>query len=339
MKVLQIIDSLNVGGAERMFVTLTNLLHKKEVDVHYLVFTPNTTLEKDILKDVTKVSYQRNSKYSYKSLRALSKIISHYDIVHVHMRHVFRYVQLVAKLFGISSKIILHDHSNNTQKLLFQLDGFFKPKYYIGVSETVTDWFQKKIQLSSTQVFVLPNCIVKEEYSKNNNKGFVLVGNIKSEKNQLFALKLLTKIDAELTLIGNIQDKVYHQELLNFIETNRLKNRVHFLHNLTAVQKELTNFKFGLHTSEKESGPIVLIEYVAQNLPFLAYKTGEVSDILYKDLPSFFVTNFNEEEWIRRIQAIETKEVENFNEIYQRNFSPENYTTKCLKIYQQIINS
>ena len=70
------------------------------------------------------------------------------------------------------------------------------------------------------------------------------------------------------------------------------------------MQHLLPQFDLAIHASKSESGPLVLIEYMAQSLPFITYKTGEVANQLKKDLPEFIMQNFDDNEWAQHIKVL-----------------------------------
>ena len=108
MRVLQIIDTLDIGGAERVFVDISNLLHQKKIDISVLTFVDGGELKSSLYKGIPHVKFKRTHKLNIYSAYQLSKIIKKYDILHVHMRHVYRYVKFICLLFNVKSKIILH---------------------------------------------------------------------------------------------------------------------------------------------------------------------------------------------------------------------------------------
>lgn len=341
MKVLQIIDSLDTGGAERVFVDLVNLLFESnKVEVSVLTFNADGNLYSLINKKIVKVSFQRDNKFNIQTAYKLSKILKDYDLIHIHMRQVYRYVKVVSLIFGIKTKLILHDHygsisEDKTVPKFFNT--ILKPKYYIGVSEELIQWAREKVKIKN--VYKLSNIIIKENDLPISGKkeGIVIVGNIKPIKNQLFAIQFAALLKKKLTIIGEIHDLLYFDILMKEIRTLNYESKVHFLNGVHHIQRLLPNFEFGLMTSKSESGPLVLIEYLAQDLPFLAYETGDVSQSLKEILPNFFVNNFDIKEWEHRIidHQIENR---NLVEVYLDNYSPNKYINECIKIYQNIVN-
>lgn len=341
MKVLQVIDQLGVGGAERVVIDLSNILHNNSINVSFLVLLRKTNQDILLNKNIPKFYLKRKSKFSVKYLFRLSKILKNYDIIHVHMRHTFRYVQLASKLFGINSKVILHDHSSKTNiefNVPFLLNSFLKPKYYISVSNELTNWCKNKLKLNnSNNIFLLSNIVVKQIVNEPvNRNGWVVVGNIKPSKNQLFAVNLAAKCNKKLTIIGKIQDQKYYDRITEVIKVNKQEQKINFIHNENNTQQLMNQFELGLMTSTSESGPLVLIEYLAQSLPFMSYNTGEVSSILSNNIPEFFINSFDLALWKSKIDNLPENKID-FDSLYNTYFSPENYSKKCIAIYEKIL--
>ena len=70
------------------------------------------------------------------------------------------------------------------------------------------------------------------------------------------------------------------------------------------IQSKLSNYQIAIHVAHSESGPLVLMEYLIQGLPFLAHKTGEVADVLYSELPECFVNSLEKHEWNRKLEFL-----------------------------------
>jgi len=163
------------------------------------------------------------------------------------------------------------------------------------------------------------------------------VSKYKKVKNNLFAIKLAKKANKSLLLVGKNQDKNYYSELTAAIDDNPIIINS----DISEAQPILHTAKLGLHTSISETGPLVLIEYLAQKLPFLAYKTGEVANILAPYFPQYFMDNFNEQEWSDRIETLlkTQPDTNKMEEIFERYFGKEQYYTKLNTIYQCVITS
>ena len=339
-KILQVIDTLGIGGAEQVCITLANLLFDSQVFVNVLVLNSSGVLYSQLNNKIDCHNLHKKSNYSIVSLFKCAAILRDYNMVHVHMRHNYNYVRLVQLLFRIDIKIILHDHYGSIDKdtSVPKFIQYFKPDFYIGVSNSLTHWAKSKLKLNNNIVFSLPNCIIKQEPGQvyEERQGLVCVGNIKPIKNQLFAIQLAHKLNKELTIFGIIQDKVYFKILKDEIKRLNLENRIYFIHDCSNIQKELFKYEFAIHVAKSESGPLVLAEYLAQGIPFLSYKTGEIAHNIAKELPELIMANFNMDEWEVSINNTKDK-VYNFDAVFENYFSSKKYIKRCLNIYDTII--
>lgn len=345
MKVLQVIDKLNIGGAERLFVDLSNVLsNQKGISVEVLTFLGNGPLDSQLDHSIKKNIFLRTKKFNLIEYYKLSSILKKFDIIHVHMRHNYRYIFLVMKLFSVKSKIILHDHYGSIlvdQQVPFLLNSILKPQYYIGVSKDLCSWAETFLKLDRLKnITLLPNFVVKENISKEEIKpnGIVVVGNIKPIKNQMFAIQLASSLNTNLSIVGQIQDSNYYEELKDKIVELNLQENVKFHHDIKNIQKFIVNFEIGLMTSISESGPLVTIEYLSQNLPFVSNNVGEVSQLLSKKIPEFYCSSFDKNLWIDKIKNVKNSPYD-LSKIYQAHFSTQIYINKCLKLYKNILNA
>lgn len=342
MKVLHIIDTLNPGGAERVCVDLTNLLYQKGFQVSVLTITELGSLKALLDTDIELNNLGRKSKFDLRSMFKLRAILQEFDIIHVHMRYTYQYVRLVAIIFGLKKKIILHDHYGGIgvdHRVPFFLN-ILKPRYYIGVCKELTTWAEQKLRVDPRHVYLLANIVMQAEHIiyPESDTG-VLVANFNRIKNHLFAIQLAEKLKFKLVIYGKIIDPLYFQEITEYVHQRGLSEWIIFIHDEIHVQQHLTKYKFGLHTALSESGPLVLIEFLAQSLPFLAYDTGQVASTIKKDLPDSFVGNFILDDWAVHLQKVLRMDQQCLFEVYKKYFDPQEYVVKCINIYEEILST
>lgn len=342
VKVLQVIDTLNVGGAERVFVDLTNLLYEYNVSVSAMFLLNRGALQKELNPNIETIEIKRKKKFSFKAFLKTAETIRQFQIIHCHLRHTYRYVKLVQRIFFIKTDVILHDHGliKVDKRIPLLLDGFLKPKYYIGVSRELNEWALTALGVADSNISLLENIIRKqpaEPIENGKESGIVLVSNIKPNKNQLFILEVLRELSVPMTFIGGIQDAIYYSGLK---EKSKQMENIKFLTSIDNIQPELRFYRLGLHSSGSETGPLVLIEYLAQGLPFLAYETGEVAKILKPYFPQYFIDNFDRKKWRERILLLleEKSDKSKMQEVFNKHFGSRQYVEKCLKIYTNINN-
>lgn len=345
LRILHVIDKLNLGGAERMCVTVSNLFCSKGYDVTVLELLKDGILQDSLVSGIVKKSLNRKWKFNIVTLIRLANELKAYDIIHVHMRHVYRYVFL-ANLIS-RKKLILHDHSNYfpdswLQRKLFRI--LLKNHTYVVVVDDGYKWACDVLKLSRKNVFKLSNVILKENPPlQAKTSKIVLVSNIKPEKNIEFIVPfarhlLSNNSNVEIDVVGSIVDQKYFEEIISQLKYESFYNRISFITNRTSVQSSLAQYRLGLHFSKRESGPLVLLEYLAQDIPFVSYYTGEISKSLEIDLPLFFLFDFNISMWCKRVNEMWQNNIHhpNLSYIFEKHNNTENYIIQCIQIYQGI---
>jgi glycosyltransferase involved in cell wall biosynthesis len=253
------------------------------------------------------------------------------------MRHTYRYLSLINKLLRLKKKLIFHDHYGSieiNQSKPFHFAKYFAPLYYIGVSDKLTTWGMDIFGMKSNRCSTLVNLPKKYNFNEAKDinvfsKELVIVGNIKPVKNQNFAIDFATMINHKIDIIGKVHD-------LNYFSSLSTSN-VHFNHDVDDVSQVLKDYKFGICTSISESGPLVLLEYLTNGLPFLSVKSGGISEVLAHYLPEYFLDGFVMKDWLDRYNFLNdnysriNKDLVNL--IITKEFSRDNYLNKLLSIY------
>jgi glycosyltransferase involved in cell wall biosynthesis len=349
--IVHVIDTLEAGGAERVLVTLCNIFFEHGHEVAVITTLDKGPLAAQLATGIELKELKRKSKWNLGDMKKLVAWCRPYDIVHVHSSHNLRYVFLAVKVFGLSKRIFFHEHFGNID-IDYSVSWHQKIVYpsvnLIAVSNSLYNWAIDKAKLDPKHVFVLPNTVPRLQTSKqfvegNAVKQLVLVGNFRKAKNLLFAVDMMAvltkKMQVQLTIIGQKNDAAYYQSVIEKIAALGLESNIKLLHECTEVQQLLHQFDMAIHTANTESGPLVLIEYMAQQIPFLTYDTGEVVQQVKNDLPLFVMNSFDLDSWVTRIEQILSHERRSYAEQLDRTFlkyySEESYYHQCMEIYKK----
>ena len=117
MKILQVITSLETGGAEKLITDIVPLLHKQGHQVDVLVFNGRQTAFKTQLENagfkVYSLGKENNSVYNPLYIFKLIPFLRRYDIVHTH-NTACQYFAALAKFIGVrKAKLVTTEHSTN----------------------------------------------------------------------------------------------------------------------------------------------------------------------------------------------------------------------------------
>ena len=343
MKILQVIDQLNIGGAERVVLDMANILCDHNEDVTLLSIRGIGALNDYLDKRIKFVAMERQSKFSLSEMRRFVNIAEQYDIIHVHMRHTMVYIAVASLLKpSLRKRIIFQDHYGDinidkTCALPLRYSIRHCIAAYIGVSQQLIDWAK---HWNVQNCYLLPNIVRKQKFNGPYPlaNGIVSVGNIRSTKNYLYLMKIAKALpDVHFTVYGNRNEPNYYEQVIKEKGAN-----VNIIEGVANVQSLLPNYKIAIHSAPSETGPLVLIEYMAQGIPFITYNTGEVVEQIKKELPELIMDSFEIEKWVKRLQYVEVNYdviKSKLSEVYKKYYSDNKYYLSCKQIYKNVQNS
>jgi glycosyltransferase involved in cell wall biosynthesis len=336
MKVVHVIDRLAIGGAEKALIYATKAIADRNIHTGILLFNSGYQLEKDIDTKVILHVLNRTNKYKPATLLKAHNICKGYDIVHAHLRHVYAYIRLAQIMFGGKYKLILHDHAAITLETPLKLKGLFKPVYYIGVNTEQTYWAQRVLHVKKENIFLHENAVEESRhlYTQSKSNKALLVGNIRSVKNIEFGIELVKGMNWALDIYGNVIEEDYRDKLLSLIGQYNIR----IIEGVTDIDSRYSDYSIAIHCSPKETGPLVLLEYLSAGIPFISYKTGSAAEAIYQYLPELFMDNFEPHKWEQRINEIlsDISLPVKMRMIFKNHFNTGNYVHKCLNIYKSV---
>ena len=115
-----------------------------------------------------------------------------------------------------------------------------------------------------------------ETKKQNNTLDMVLVGRIHPGKGQLDAIKAcevlhINNIDFTLTFLGDIQHKQYYKEILDYLDTSKIKNNINIVGYTKEVPKYLEKSDIFLFPALGEGMSNAIIEALGYGLITLIY--------------------------------------------------------------------
>jgi glycosyltransferase involved in cell wall biosynthesis len=347
LKVLYVIDTLEIGGAESVCLDIFQNGLKYGIKSSLLVIQNIQKTEYDLIDNGNIKYLNRASKWNIVSIFKAAFYLFNFRIIHTHLNHTFRYIKFIKILFFpflFRNKIILHDHSfvdNSEIKKHFHRT-IFIPSFYITVTQEKADSGVLNFGLNHQKTLVLNNLLPDLEIIKKPSSlcpievfkdDLVIVGNVKPVKNHMFAITLAAELNLKLDVIGKIQDQQYFGQLTPFSNS-----KVNFRTDINDVISNLPKYKLGLFTSFNESGPLVLLEYLVSGIPFISTKVGSIGQILYNYYPDFFIENYKISEWKDRVlYLLESDYVvdqDKVNHIFNKHFNRDAYFKKLVEIYK-----
>lgn len=137
MRILQVITSLQIGGAEHVVVHLTKMLRQKGHTVDVVVFNGEETAFMRELKETGCRIYKLGKGfYNLIYIPKLRRIMREYDIIHTHNSS----PQLFAAIanIGLGKVLITTEHSTNNRKREYPMFSFVDKWMYARYAKVVT---------------------------------------------------------------------------------------------------------------------------------------------------------------------------------------------------------
>jgi glycosyltransferase involved in cell wall biosynthesis len=358
IRVIQLIDSLEPGGAERMAITIANGLVDQVAFTGLVVTRLEGGLKNTIDKKVGYTFVNKKNIVDFKAIFCLKDFIkaNNVNIIHAHGSSYF--FAILLKLIFPSLKIFWHDHFGNRVKakenffLLRFLSVFFSGVFT--VNETLKEWAVKKLWVKDVQF--LPNFTLEtEEESVTILKGeagkrIVFLANLHTPKNHLLALKAFMNSEIykdgwTMHLVGKDKLDNYSEVLKNFISHNNLQDSVLIYGSCNDVKCILKQAKVGILVSSYEGFPVTLLEYGMANLIVVCTDVGYCNTIIQNRKTGYLIPPDNSELLKKTFLTIanETKENEvlanNLNTFVEVNYAPEKVIQSIIMGYKKYLSN
>lgn len=304
MRILQIIDSLDAGGAERMAVNYANAL-SKQIEFSGLVVTRKEgALLSQIDKKVSYIYLNKKGIIDLKALFVLRKfaIDNKVEIVHAHSTSFF--LAFLLKLTNLSLKLVWHDHYGDSEFLSKRSTLSLRailPFYngIIAVNQKLKIWAEQKLQIKN--VVYLPNFPSEANKSDSqtilfgiHGKRIVSLANLRVQKNHFLLLEVAKKIkdshpDWTFHLIGKDFEDDYSTQVKNLILDNNLEKTVYLYGSRNDIKNILEQSTIAILTSQSEGLPVALLEYGLYEKPVVVTNVGEIAVVVNDGINGFLV--------------------------------------------------
>lgn len=358
LKVVQLIDTLNVGGAEVLAVNINNLLFEdSEFESFFCVTREEGELKKRIHDKNSYLFLNKKHPLDFKALFKLKKFIKHHkiDIIHAHTNSYFTAVLL--KIIFVNIDIVWHNHTGNFTNLkgkrlwVLKICSLFI-KTIINVNSDLNIWAKNTLYAKRTlYIKNFPAFSITKKTTKLkglNNKRIVIVAGIRRVKNHLNLLKAYKQVydkgfDWTLHIVGELsEEKEYFQEIISFIKLHKLNKNVFLYHGCFDIENILKQSSIGVLSSDAEGLPIALLEYGLIGLPVVVTKVGQCN-VLVEDCFSGFVVEANNPDKFSRalVKLMENSKIridfgDNLKYKVLNEYSKENFVMELKSIYKSL---
>ena len=354
MRVLQLIDSLQTGGAERVAVNIANVLSKKIEYSSLCVTREEGLLKEDVLNTVDYLFLDKKRAIDIKSIKRLIVFIreNKVQIIHAHSSSFF--LATIVKLLNNNIKVVWHDHYGNSEFLQFRKYNVLKicSKYFshiFSVNRTLQTWAIQKLKVK--KVSYLPNfATVNKKLAETNLKGvsgkrIICLANLRSQKDHITLVNAFREVnnqhpDWTLHCVGkNFKDE-YSKLVEDKIKELNLDAFVFLYDSKPDIYNILNQCEIGVLSSISEGLSIALLEYGLSNLAVIATKVGECETVITNKVNGILVDSKSSKKLAKAIilyiesETIRSTHAKRFNQHIKKNYSDNIQIETILKIYK-----
>lgn len=295
MRVLQLIDSLGAGGAERIAVDYANGL-SEQIDLSALVATRQEgALKAQLNGAVAYLFLQRKSALDYKAVFRLKAFVKKNKITIVHAHGTSFFMAFLLKIVSPKIEIIWHEHygGRTTEALLQNWVLFFCSRFFktiLVVNLQLELWVQQTLHFKNA--FFIPNfALLNENHPKVTflqgevGKRIVCLANLKEPKNHIAIVTAFQELGLQqlgwsLHCIGKIYNDNYSDVIQDYILKNSLEESVFLLDVRDDISHILSQATIGVLASTAEGFPVSLLEYGLAKLAVVSTNVGHCSVII-----------------------------------------------------------
>ena len=305
MKILYIINSLSVGGAEKMVIELSREM-SKHANIHVLSLNSsnNEWYEKDLNNSEIKlIKWNCNFYNPLNAFKLINLLLEErYDVVHSHLTYA-QFYGAIASYFVPHVCFVTTEHSSNNnrrnRKIFKYFDRWLYHRYrrVFSISMTAKSELIKWLDIreKDCKFSVFPNAVNINFFSKSKsveraNTGFsendfilMMVGRLADAKDPTTIMRALVALPEKYKLIL-IGDGPCRHDFEQDAKKIGVEKRVFFIGTKKNISEWLKIADIYIQSSHWEGMPTALLEAMAAGILVIASNVAGNKDVLPNDM-------------------------------------------------------
>jgi glycosyltransferase involved in cell wall biosynthesis len=357
MKVLQVINSLTAGGAQKLIADFVPIMNEKGVATDVLLFNEDKGPFLEILfkKNVSVFNIKSKHLYSPFNVFKAAKYFDKYDIIHTHLFPATYWTSLakMARPVNRRAKYVLTEHSNSngrfTKPYLRPVDKFIYSRFdaLIAISESVKEVLWNRT--GHPDIPVIYNGVnIKELYEAQpvqlprTEVNLLMVASFRAAKDQDTVIRAMPHLEDHYHLylagVGSGQ-----KTSMQLAKDLHVEHRVHFMGMRKDIPGLMKSADINILSSHWEGLSCVTLEAMASGTPFIGTDVNGIKEMFTNNSFALFKTGDVEAltQKIKRIAedkpfALQQSEL-NLREV--KKFDIEVMTDNYLELYKRLLQS
>lgn len=364
IRVLQVIESMDRGGAETMIMNLYRHIDRKKVQFDFIVHSKN---KQEYLNEIRRLGGKIYYFEPYRVINCTSykkqwihffKTHPEYKILHSHLRSYASIYLPIAKKYEV--KTIIHSHNISDGngykaaiKRYLQRNLCDKADYLFACSTEAGIWLYGKEHINGSNYYMLKNAIdvdeyiyskkkrdfIRNEFNISNSANVIgTVGRLTEQKNPnriIEIMRELVKLDKKILLLWVGTGKLCSYVQKKIDETKLNDNII-----LCGVRNDIASIMSAIDVfllpSLWEGLPVVAVEAQASGLPCILSDTV-TKEVQISDLVTYVSLDKNNDEWAKCIVEMIGKRHDVSKTIVESGFDIRNTSSWLCSFYSNLV--
>ncbi len=304
MRIVQVIDSLEAGGAEKMAVSYANAL-ATTIDFSGIVTTRREgVLQSQLDTNVSYLFLNKKSTLDFSAVFRLKKYCKKHKVKILQAHSSSYFIAVLVKLIYPKIKIVWHNHNglsefvNSDSSIVLKIASLFFNGIIV-VNSKLRDWSKSKLYCK--QVVYFPNFISISPEQNNitelkgeTGKRIICLANLRDQKNHFFLIAVAKLVqsshpDWSFHLVGKDFEDDYSKRLKEEIIIKELSKTVFIYGSREDILQCIGQTEIAILTSKSEGLPLALLEYGLCKKPIVVTNVGEIPSIVINKENGFLV--------------------------------------------------
>jgi len=357
MKILHIIDSMGLGGAQTL---VKGIFESQKNNDNIFLFSLR---EKNVKIDIDHsnfIIFKSNKKYSFKPLKELKGLIKkeNIDILHCHLFRSQVFGFLLKRFYFKDINLVFHEHgeifTNNFIYNLFLKLVKSKVDLFLAVSNATKENLIKYGKIEESKIKVLYNFVDPKRFNKDNitwsikeerekigikNDEFVIgfAGRLSSVKGCEYLIRALTGLNFKYKCLIAGEGPL-KKDLEKLTKELKLENKIFFLGYQNDIMKFYSLINLFIMPSLSEGGPMTFYEAQQLGVPTIGSNVSSINEFIIDNKNGLLFEAKNSDSLSEKIKLVykniklREKLIKNGLEEVKR-YSLSEYLEKLNKIY------
>lgn len=344
MRILQIIDSLEIGGAEKMAINYANILSSKVEFSGLVVTRKEGKLKSQLSSKVNYLFLNRKRTFDLEAILRLRKYCKLNKISYLQPHSSSFFTAVLVKFTFPSVKIIWHDHNglseflSSRKTIALKIASLFFEGIIV-VNDQLKKWAEKKLYCKKVVYFPNFTSLNDDEIAVTKLEGIqgkkiLSLANLRFQKDHFLLLNVAERLmvshpEWTFHLVGKDFKDAYSEKVKQTIVSKNLQSHVIIYGSKNDTTSILNQADIAILTSQSEGLPVAILEYGLVKKAVVTTEVGEIPLIIINGSNGFIVPKYDDEQFYSAlVKLIDNEELRiefgaSLNETILKNHSEE----------------